>query len=447
VVVQAAAGDGDTRAQGAAAQAQGAAPPPPQGRSLQMTSHRHLRIACLAIVAAATWFGAGGVSRANTLVTIAIPDRHHEIPAQWLNYYKGPPRANVLLPDGYRPRKRYPLLVLLHGLNGDYNTYKFAGDLAVFNGFPGIVVMPEGADGWYTDWWNNGERGAPAWESYELNEVVPAIVARFPILPERRYHAIAGISMGGLGAAYLGSRLPGFFGTVASLSGFADPQYFAQIADPAMGFLSGAQQHGDQNWDAVDGPPHGFYANGHNPTKLAMNLEHSRVFVSTGNGEPSRDELAQYNANTAALACVDPAGGACYTGDWVTEGQIIYPMSERYERALAAAGDDVTYEVQPGGHDDPHFRVELKAMLAWGLFEPVVSNPTDWVNETVATDGQLWNVDYRFARPPNQVVQFRRVGSSLAISAAGSAVTIIRGGCTVTTATPATIQMRSCRRG
>ena len=387
---------------------------------------------------------------ANKLVTITIPDRHREIPAQWLNYYKGPPRANVLLPDGYTPHRRYPLLVLLHGLNGDYDSYAYGGnggDTVVFKGFPGIVVMPEGADGWYTDWWNNGERGAPAWESYELNEVIPAILARFPILPQRRYHAIAGISMGGLGAGYLGSRLPGFFGSVASLSGFADPQYFAQIADPAMGFLSGAQQHGDQNWDPVYGPPHGFYANGHNPTQLAMNLEHSRVFVSTGNGDPSSEELSQYNANTAALACVNPSGGACYTGDWVTEGQIIYPMSERYHRALVAAGDDVTYEVQPGGHDDPHFRVELKAMLAWGLFKPVVSNPTDWVNETVASNGQLWDVGYRFAKPPNQVVQFRQVGSSLAISPAGSAVTIRHEGCTVTVATPTTIQMRSCRRG
>jgi len=189
-----------------------------------MTRRRLLTIVCLTLIAGAL---GSGVARANTLVTITIPDSHNEIPAKWLNYYTGTPRANVLLPDGYNPHRRYPLLVLLHGLNGDYNTYAFAGDLTVFNGFPGIVVMPEGADGWYTDWWNNGERGSPAWESYELNEVVPSILARFPILPERRYHAIAGISMGGLGAAYLGSRLPGFFGSVASLSGFVDPQYFA----------------------------------------------------------------------------------------------------------------------------------------------------------------------------------------------------------------------------
>jgi S-formylglutathione hydrolase FrmB len=398
-------------------------------------------------VAAAFALGAGTV-RANTLITITIPDRHGEIPSKWINYYKGEPRANVLLPDNYNPRKRYPLLVLLSGLNGDYHSYAQAGDTAVFNGFPGIVVMPESADGWYTDWWNNGERGSPAWESYELNEVMPAILARFPILPQRRYHAIAGISMGGLGAAYLGGRLPGFFGSVASLSGFVDPQYYAPITDEAMGFLSNATQNGDDDSDPVYGPPYGFYATGHNPSQLAMNLEQTRVFVSSGTGDPSSGELSNYNANTAVLACVDPAGGACYTGDWVTEKEIIYPMSQDYEKALAAAGDNVTYEVQPGGHDDPHFRQELKSMLAWGLFNPVVTSPGGWVNDTVATDGQLWDIGYRFAQPPNQVVQFRQTGDSLSIAGAGSAVTITTsGGCVINTETPATVQLptRSCQ--
>jgi len=405
-----------------------------------------LAIAGAIAACAAVWCGA---ARANQLVTITVPDRHGEIPAKWLDYYHGEPRANVLLPDNYNPRRRYPLLVLLHGLNGDYASYAHAGDLVVFKGFPGIVVMPEGADGWYADWWNGGERADPAWESYELNEVLPAVLARYRILPQRRYHAIAGISMGGLGAAYLGGRVPGFFGSVASLSGFVDPQYFAVIADPAMGFLSNAQQNGDSNWDPVYGPPYGFYATGHNPTALAMNLKQTRVFVSTGNGQPSSDEMKQLTLSTAATSCVDPAAGTCYTGDWVTESEIIEAMSERYHDALVADGVDVTYEVQPGGHDDPHFRRELKAMLDWGLFKPVVAHSNAWVNETVASSGKLWDVAYRFAKPPTAVVQFRQVGRSLSIGAAGSAVTLTTsGGCVIETPTPATIEVpkRSCRR-
>jgi hypothetical protein len=87
-------------------------------------------------------------------------------------------------------------------------------------------------------------------------------------------------------------------------------------------------------------------------------------------------------------------------------------------------------------------------MLGWGLFNPVVTSPRGWVNDTVATDGQLWDIGYRFAQSPNQVVQFRRTGDSLSIGAGGSAVTITTsGGCVVSTGTPATVQLptRSCR--
>jgi S-formylglutathione hydrolase FrmB len=391
-----------------------------------------MRLAMLAALATLTLVS---VARANQLVTIPIPDRAGEIPSQWLGY-PGPPRANVLLPDNYNPGRRYPLLVLLHGLNSSYAWYAQAGLTAVFNGLQAIVVMPEGASGWYTDWWNNGERGSPAWESYELNEVLPAILARYPILTARRYHALAGISMGGLGAAYLGGRVPGFFGSVVSLSGFVDPQYFAPIAAAGMGLTSYAPLKGDYNIDPVEGPPRGFYADGHNPTRLAMNLEQTRVFESTGNGVPS-------SAGLHDLTNGDPT----FPEDTAAESQIIYPMNQRYHRALAAAGVDVTYQAHPGAHDNPDFAEELKAMLAWGLFKPVITDATSWVNGTVATSGQLWDIGYRFAQPPSQVVQFRRSGDSLAISEAGSDLTITTSrGCVIHTGTPATVQIpnRGC---
>ncbi len=358
-----------------------------------------LLVACLATVIAILWIG-GAEARANRLITITIPDRAGEIPGKWLSY-PGPPRANVLLPDGFNPRKRYPLLVLLNGLNTNYAWFAQSGLTAAFNGLAAIVVMPEGGSGWYADWWNDGQRGGPAWESYELNEVIPAILARYQILPQRRYHTLAGISMGGLGAAYLGGRLPGFFGSVATLSGFVDPQYFAQITHPAMGLTSEAPLQGDYDLNPVEGPPHGFYADGHNPTGLVTNLEQTRVFESTGTGVPSSADLA------------DPtSGGAQAIPDYVLERLVIYSMSQRYHSALAAAGVDVTYQVHPGGHLIPDFMEELKAMLAWGLFKPVATHPRAWVNETVATSGQLWDIAYRFDQPPNQVVQFRRSGKS-----------------------------------
>jgi S-formylglutathione hydrolase FrmB len=389
-------------------------------------------LATASLVVIATLMGGVSLARANQLVTITIPARHGEIASKWLSY-PGPPRADVLLPAGYKPHKRYPLLVLLAGLGNDYASYAADGADPLFAKLRAIVVVPEGGNGWYTDWWNDGERGDPAWESYELNEVLPTILRRYRILPQRRYHAIAGISMGGLGAAYLGGRLPGFFGSVVTLSGFVDTEYYAEVVDPGMGVTSYAAMNGDDDPDPVDGPPDGFYMTGHNPTALAVNLKQTRVFESTGTGMPSSAGLG---APTAV-----PEGSALET-------LAIYPMNQRYVQALRAAGVDVTYQAHPGGHDIPDFFNEIESMLAWGLFKPVVTHPASWVNDTVATRGQLWDIRYHFAQPPNQVVQFRRSGNSLSVSTAGSDVTLTTSrGCVIHTATPATVHVpsRSCR--
>jgi len=365
------------------------------------------------------------------LVTIKIPAPGGEIASTWLRFlgyskslsYPGPPRANVLLPAGYNPHKRYPLVIFLDGLGCNYASWAEGGLDKPFDHRGAIVVMPEGGDGWYTDWWNNGERGNPSWESYYLETVIPTILARYPILPERRYHALIGISMGGLGATYLGGRLPGFFGSVASLSGFVDPQWNAAGIQEGMAGFSFARQNGDDDPYPIYGPPEGFYADGHNPTLLVKNLQHTRVFVSTGTAVPSK---------------ADPNPGQ----EAIGSEHIIYPMSELYHKALVAAGIHVTYQVHPGAHDVPDFLDEIRAMLKWDLFEPVVTDPASWTNKTVVTRGQLWDFNYRFTNPPTHVVQFKQSGTTLSISAAGSSVTITTAnGCAIHTSTPATVHL------
>ncbi|HTZ09752.1 MAG TPA: alpha/beta hydrolase-fold protein, partial [Acidimicrobiales bacterium] len=357
------------------------------------------------------------------LATIEIPAPAGEIAPHWLSY-PGPPRADVLLPAGYNRRTQYPLVVFLNGLDFDYASYANYGLTAPFDHLGAIVVMPEGGNGWYTDWWNDGTRGDPSWESYELDTVIPAVLARYPVLPERGEHALIGISMGGLGAVYLGGRLPGFFGSVATLSGFVDTGLNGAALQPTMALFSQAALKGDDDPDPVDGPPGGFYAAGHDPALLVGNLAHTRVFETTGTGVPSRAEPRPTQFET------------------LEERSVIYPMNERYHRALVAAHVDVTYQVHTGNHDIPDFLAEIRAMLAWGLFEPVVAEPVSWTDRTVATTGQLWDLDYRFAAPPTRVVTFHQRGTTLTISAAGSAVTITTGaGCAVHSATPATVHL------
>jgi S-formylglutathione hydrolase FrmB len=373
-------------------------------------------------------------ARANELVDIAVPARHGELPKQWVvRYPKGDgPRAKVLLPDDYDPAKSYPLLVLLIGLQSHYSDWSDPGQgeiAKIAKGFPGIIVMPEGGDGWYTDWFNDGRRGSPAWESYVIDEVIPQIQERYRIRPERRWHALAGVSMGGLGTAYLGSRLPGFFGSIAVFSGFVDTQIipFVPLFQAGISYAGAAQPPTDPF--ILYGPPGGFYETGHNPARLTANLAHTRVFMTTGDGTPLVQDPGMIVVGLGIVGQSEELG-------------VIHPMSESYAAALRRTGVDLTYDSHPGNHDWNNFRAEFRAAVSWGLFEPVAERPAQWTYDTVATRGPLWDLAFRFDAPPDRMVRFARSGDRLTVGAAGSAVTVTTaGGCELRLGTPGAVDL------
>jgi S-formylglutathione hydrolase FrmB len=393
---------------------------------MEENARRWARIVLLAaVVAAAATAGA----RASQLTEIQLPARGGEVADRWLPGYPGPPRARVLLPDGYDPARAYPVLVLLAGLNSNYRVWSDPGEGQVgktAGGLDAIIVMPEGGSGWYADWWNGGRRGSPAWESYILDQVIPQILERYRIRPERRYHALAGVSMGGLGTAYLGGRLPGFFGSIAVISGLVDT-HLAPGEGAIQSLIPQATAGGPFDLEGVAGPPDGFYSYGHDPVKLAANLAQTRVYMATGDGRPTSD--GEPNPNNIVT-------------DLPSEAAIIRPASDAYAMALRAAGVDLSYVVHGGNHDWANFRRELRDAIAWGLFAPVDEHATSWVNDTVATHGKLWEFAYAFDRPPDRIVRLRRSGAQLSVGAAGSPVQITTdGGCVIHVATPAVIDV------
>jgi S-formylglutathione hydrolase FrmB len=124
----------------------------------------------------------------------------------------------VLLPVGYAaggPR-RYPVLYLLHGKSGDHTDWAKRTPLREAVGAtPLIVVMPDGDDGWYTDW-ADGRHG---YEGQIVRDLIPHVDATYRTLASREGRAVAGLSMGGYGALKLALRHPDLFVSAASHSG------------------------------------------------------------------------------------------------------------------------------------------------------------------------------------------------------------------------------------
>lgn len=372
-----------------------------------------------------TW-SAPGVSESRFVDPSAAPEGSYNEPPG-VEERPNALRAEVYLPAGYDRGRRggYPVLYLLHGQGDAFDSWPNPanGDLLeTAAGFEGIIVMPEGDRGFYADWWNGGERGSPAWQRYHLDQLIPYVERRLPIRKGRRWHAIAGLSMGGEGAMFYASQRPGYFGSAAAFSGplsIQRPTYQGAF-DAATG----------QSKEAIFGDPEAqeFYWRGHNPTRLVGNLAHTRLYVAAGDGvpDPSRPDELQNTFGQLAEA----------------------ELGQQAAEFAATANDlglDITYEPHQGIHDWPYWREDLANAIEWGFFEAPPELDRSWSFETVATTGRAWTVGFRFSDPPTDVVRFERSGPSLSGEGAGAVVLRRRGSCPVRAELPFEIAFRELR--
>jgi S-formylglutathione hydrolase FrmB len=138
-------------------------------------------------------------------------------------------KVRILLPASYAtaPSQPYPVLYLLHGGAGSYTSWTGDGQIKTIvagSPFRGIVVMPEGGQaGWYSDWKGQTDGNFwPDWETFHVHQLVPWIDANFNTVRNRSGRAVAGLSMGGLGALMYAGRFPATFGAVGTFSGGTD---------------------------------------------------------------------------------------------------------------------------------------------------------------------------------------------------------------------------------
>jgi enterochelin esterase-like enzyme len=117
-------------------------------------------------------------------------------------------KLNVYTPPGYSADKTYPVLYLLHGIGGDETEWqRFATPDMLFDNLiadekavPMIVVMPNGRAQKNNRAEGNVFESAPAFAVFErdlLDDVIPAIEARYSVQADREHRALAGLSMGG----------------------------------------------------------------------------------------------------------------------------------------------------------------------------------------------------------------------------------------------------------
>lgn len=145
--------------------------------------------------------------------------------------------AVYLPPDYETSRRSYPVLYLLHGAGDDQTGWVQFGevlritDQAIKDGTatPMIIVMPDadtGKRGYFNDISGNWR-----YEDFFFEELMPYVEEGYRIKREKRFRAIAGLSMGGGGSFMYALHHPELFSSACPLSAYIGPLSMDQMKD------------------------------------------------------------------------------------------------------------------------------------------------------------------------------------------------------------------------
>jgi S-formylglutathione hydrolase FrmB len=194
--------------------------------------------------------------------------------------------------------ERPPLLVFLHGRDGDQESGLVDQMFAALDGLGDRAPVVAFPDGGTSSYWHDRDSGD--WGRYVLDEVIPAVVRESGADPDRV--AIGGISMGGFGAYDLAAEAPGRFCAVG----------------------------------------------GHAPA----------IWRTAGETAPGAFDDAEDFAAHDVIAAVGESPEA-YTGRplWLDAGEDdpFVPGDDALIAALEAAGADLTTRREPGGHESNYW--------------------------------------------------------------------------------------------
>ncbi|MFF8097455.1 alpha/beta hydrolase [Streptomyces sp. NPDC016675] len=254
-------------------------------------------------------------------------------------------QVRLLTPDGWDPhdrrRQHWPTLWLLHGCCGDYTSWTSMTDVAETERLRDVlVVMPEaGWNGWYSDWWNHGKGGDPAWETFHTVELRRLLERDWGAGGNR---VVAGLSMGGQGALLYAARRPGMFRAAAAYSGSAHPLLNDESVARLMGFFAGQGNDPLRVWGDPVAQRRVWEA--HDPFHLARRLRSIPVYLSCGDG------------TTGPLDA--PGSTSALEADFNRQNHALAAELQR-----VGAKKVTTHFYGPGTHTWPYWERELHASL------------------------------------------------------------------------------------
>ncbi len=275
---------------------------------------------CLAIVQTAT-----AQRRAPLSKFQAPPEALREV-LQAPSLGGGPLPYRVLLPSDYgRSVRRYPVLYLLHGYGGDESDWLTRTNLAEYAARHRLIIVTPGAG---NNWYANSASDANArYEDAIVRDLIPHIDRRYRTIASYHGRAIAGLSMGGLGAMKFALRYPQLFAFAASFSGAFDV--------PRTGGLSGEPAPLGQSLLRIFGPKDSDVRRANDLFALLDRVQSERtrlpyLYVATGTNDPLPS---------------------------------VRESNPRFADALRAKGVAYEYHERPGTHDWKFWDTEIRFAL------------------------------------------------------------------------------------
>lgn len=218
------------------------------------------RSALLLILAAA---GAAAVHAQHSIVHDAL-----EMDSEILDAVR---KYAVYLPPGYHTSARsYPVLYLFHGAGDDqtgwvqFGEVQHIADRAIAAGIatPMVIIMPDantGVRGYFNDVSDDWR-----YEDFFFDELMPHVEQQFRIKGQKRYRAVAGLSMGGGGSFMYALHRPDLFSSAAPLSAWVGPASAEQYRSTMRRWGNDLPEVSDERLEA--------YVARHNAVRLLESL-------------------------------------------------------------------------------------------------------------------------------------------------------------------------------